>query len=267
MECVNCGKIGHVFRDCREPVVSYGVLAVKFVEDQPHYLMIRRRDTLSYVDFMRGKYKMDKQDYIQMLIDGMTIEERTRMLHTPFDTLWINLWNHVHTRQYRNEYETAKRAFETLKSTGDVYGRMLNKYIHDASTTWAEPEWGFPKGRRSLHETEQACALREFGEETGISVHHLKLVSDVPPIVENYVGSNGIPYRHVYFVGVCSADAAVAFQPSNRVMSREVSGIEWKTFDSAYLSIRPTNVEKRTVLSKLHYMLMREGLRERLAIM
>jgi 8-oxo-dGTP pyrophosphatase MutT (NUDIX family) len=244
--------------------MSFGVIAVKFVENTPHYLMIRRRDTLSYVDFMRGKYKMEKQAYIQMLIDGMTAEEHERLLRLPFDTLWVNLWNHVHTRQYRNEYENAKRTFETLKTTGDVYGRMLNKYIHDASTNWTEPEWGFPKGRRSLHEPEQACALREFGEETGFPTHHVSIASDVPPIIEDYVGSNGIPYKHVYYIGVCSTDAVVAFQPSNRVMSREVSGIEWKPFDSAFLSIRPTNPEKRTVLSKLHYMLMREGLREKI---
>ena len=56
MECVNCGKMGHSFRECTEPVLSFGVIAVKFIDNEPYYLLIRRRDSLSYVEFLRGKY-------------------------------------------------------------------------------------------------------------------------------------------------------------------------------------------------------------------
>ena len=100
MECVNCGKLGHTFRDCTEPVMSFGICAIKFLEGVPHYLLVRRRDSLCYVEFLRGKYKMDKIDYIHLLINGMTVEERGRLLMKPFEKLWSDLWNGQNTRQF-----------------------------------------------------------------------------------------------------------------------------------------------------------------------
>ena len=55
--CNNCGKNGHVFHQCKYPITSIGIIAVRKNRDnQYEYLMIRRKDTLGYVDFMRGKY-------------------------------------------------------------------------------------------------------------------------------------------------------------------------------------------------------------------
>jgi len=265
MECANCGKLGHTFRDCCEPVTSYGILAIKMTEGIPHYLLIRRRDSLSYVEFLRGKYKMDNIDYIQLLINGMTIAEKERLLTQAFDMLWENLWNSQNTRQYRQEYESAKRHFEQLKNTGDVYGKLLSRYIEISDTAWAEPEWGFPKGRRSVRETEVDCALREFEEETALSRRIVHLVDDVSPESELYVGTNGIPYRQVYFIGGCASNSTATHQPSNRVMSREVGDIGWFLFEEAYLKIRPTNAEKRAVLGRVHHRVMREGLSDKIA--
>lgn len=266
MECANCGKLGHTFRDCRDPVTSYGVLAIKLTDGVPHYLLIRRRDSLSYVEFLRGKYKMDNVDYIQLLINGMTTEEKTRLLTQTFDPLWENLWNSQNTRQYRQEYESAKRHFEQLRNTGDVYGKLLSRYIETSDTNWNEPEWGFPKGRRSVRESEVDCALREFEEETALSRRILRLVTSESPESEVYVGTNGIPYRQVYFIGGCASNSIATHQPANRVMSREVGDIGWFPFEEAYLKIRPSNVEKRAVLGRVHHRVTNEGLGEKIAI-
>ena len=262
MECVNCAKIGHSFRECREPVMSFGICAVKFLERTPQYLLIRRRDSLGYVEFMRGKYKLDNQAYIQTLLNGMTIEERSRLLASPFDTLWDTLWNNQNTRQYRNEHEHAKRIFEQIKNTGDVYGKLLNSYISGTTTTWTDAEWGFPKGRRSLHESEQSCALREFTEETGFPSRILHVMTDEPRVVEEYTGTNGIPYKQLYYVGVCAADTVAAHQPHNRVMNREVGNIGWFPYADALEKIRPTNPEKRLALERLNRRICDEGLGE-----
>ena len=48
----------------------------------------------------------------------------------------------------------------------------LASLIHKSSTTWLEPEWGYPKGRRNYQEKDLHCALREFEEETGYPKHH-----------------------------------------------------------------------------------------------
>jgi 8-oxo-dGTP pyrophosphatase MutT (NUDIX family) len=232
--------------------MSFGVCAIKFKEDTPMYLMIRRRDSLAYVEFLRGKYKMDAASYIQLLINGMTLEERGRLLVTSFDKLWETLWNNQNTRQFRTECEIARRAFDTLKNTGDCFGKLLATYISQASTAWNEPEWGFPKGRRALHESELACALREFNEETGMSQKCVQILKDESTRIEEYMGTNGIPYKQVYFMGVCKSDNDATHQPYNRVMNREVGAIGWFTYEQALVNIRETNKEKRKLLSDLH---------------
>lgn len=252
MECVNCGKIGHTFRDCRAPIMSFGICAIKFIEEKPYYLLIQRRDSLGYVEFLRGKYKLDNPDYIMLLLNGMTREERQRLILSGFDKLWENLWNSQNTRQYRNEYEIAKRQFETLRTTGDVKGKLLSTYVIQATTDWPSPEWGFPKGRRSLHETELACAIREFIEETGIPRPMLHVCSTFEPYVELYIGTNGITYKQVYYVAACKQGTDAAVQAGNKVMVREVGNIGWFPYEEALAHIRTTNAEKRAVLTRLN---------------
>ena len=60
--CNNCGKQGHVFHSCKLPIISNGLIVYrenKNVNDslktknKYEYLMIQRKDTLGYVDFLR----------------------------------------------------------------------------------------------------------------------------------------------------------------------------------------------------------------------
>ena len=54
--CNNCGKSGHISNLCKLPIVSYGIVAFRICDGKPEYLMIRRKDTFGYIDFIRGKY-------------------------------------------------------------------------------------------------------------------------------------------------------------------------------------------------------------------
>ena len=251
MECVNCGKYGHTFRDCPAPVMSFGICAIKYVANKPYYLLVRRRDSLSYVEFLRGKFKMDKVDYIYLLINGMTIEERSRLLVKPFEKLWSDLWNGQNTRQFRTEFENARRNFEHLKTIGDKEGRTLAKYIETATGTFTDAEWGFPKGRRALKESEKDCALREFKEETGILAKYIHIL-DEPSLIEEYLGTNNIPYKQTYFVACCKPTITATIHPHNHIMKREIGDIGWFTFEDAMARIRVSNVQKRAVMTELH---------------
>jgi 8-oxo-dGTP pyrophosphatase MutT (NUDIX family) len=184
-------------------------------------------------------------------MNGMTIEERERLTTKTFDTLWYELWNGQNTRQYRSECASAKKQFEDLTTKGDSDGKLLRVYVDGTKTTWTEPEWGFPKGRRSVRESELTCASREFKEETGISdtcVHIL----DEPPLIEQYLGTNGIMYKQTYFLGSCSPTLTAHIQTDNRIMQREVGGIGWFTYEEAFRRIRDTNREKRILLETLN---------------
>jgi 8-oxo-dGTP pyrophosphatase MutT (NUDIX family) len=250
MECVNCGVRGHSFRDCKEPTTSFGIVAVKTIDKVPHYLLIRRRDSLGYVDFLRGKYSLSNPEYIATLLNQMTVQERQRLINNHFDLLWINLWNAQNTRQFRSEFANARRTFELLRNIGDFKGKRMSAYIAECTTNWTEPEWGFPKGRRSMNETELQCAVREFCEETGLNESAIQIMKDEPPEIEEYVGSNNIQYKHIYYMATCNEDVYVNL--GNRVQTREVGDIGWFRFEEAYLKIRNTNIDKRAVLGRIH---------------
>ena len=59
---------------------------------QREYLMICRKDTLGFIDFMRGKYPLNESHYVANMIQQMTMKERHDILQYDFTTLWCNLW-------------------------------------------------------------------------------------------------------------------------------------------------------------------------------
>ena len=93
--CINCGKTGHFNYQCKLPIISVGIIPYTIKNDTLHYLLIRRKDSLGYVDFMRGKYSLDNTDGIVGMLNEMTKTERENLLTKSFDDLWIELWHSV----------------------------------------------------------------------------------------------------------------------------------------------------------------------------
>jgi 8-oxo-dGTP pyrophosphatase MutT (NUDIX family) len=93
--CNNCGKNGHSFYQCKSAIISYGIIAFRenpVKNNTREYLLIRRKDTLGFVDFMRGKYSIYNKEYILNMIKQMTNSEKHRLLNDSFSKLWEELW-------------------------------------------------------------------------------------------------------------------------------------------------------------------------------
>jgi 8-oxo-dGTP pyrophosphatase MutT (NUDIX family) len=256
--CSNCGKNGHFFRECKEPIVSLGILAFRRFpcigkstdketgtdkdKETIEWLLVRRRVSIGFIEFMRGKYENRDTGSIQVLIDQTTLSEREMLLTRPFSELWSTLWNGAATRRYQAEFEQSKAKFDVMRSR-----RTLVDICRVSTTTWTEPEWGFPKGRKSSSESELACALRETYEEAGILTHNLRVL-DREPLLEEYVGSNGIRYRYRYWIAEVSSDVVVKMDETNAEQCREISDVRWCSFEEASALIRPYSVEKISVL-------------------
>ena len=240
--CSNCGKPGHFFRECTEPITSLGVLMFRRKIEGTQILLIRRKDSLGYIEIMRGKYSLEDDTAIQDLIDQATVDERQRLITTSFSQLWKLLWNGQVSRRYQIEFDQAKAKMDTLKESG-----KLEALITKSTTCWTEAEWGFPKGRRNSSETELVCAFRETFEETGVKRQHLTLV-DAEPLVEEFIGSNGIRYKHKYWLAEMSSHIEVIMDPQNKEQAKEIGDVRWVTLDDAKKLIRPYNTEKLAVL-------------------
>ena len=157
--CNNCGKYGHSYHQCKLPIISSGIILVCNINNTFYYLMIRRKDTLGYVDFLRGRYNDSNLYHLKNIIDEMTNTEKRNLLNEEFKDLWNNLWsiNSTQNTQYKIEEKTSKKKLEKLKSD-----KLLDKLIKECKSNWEEPEWGFPKGRRNYLEKDIDCAIREF---------------------------------------------------------------------------------------------------------
>jgi 8-oxo-dGTP pyrophosphatase MutT (NUDIX family) len=242
--CSNCGRAGHFFRECREPITSLGILAFKRpTANTVQWLLIRRRVSIGFIEIMRGKYELRDLSGIQLLIDQTTLGEREQLATRTFADLWRDLWNGAASRRYNSEYEQAKVKFELLRGRGAIAAA-----IRASTTTWAEPEWGFPKGRRSSSESEIECALRETFEEAGVRKQDLRIAAG-EPLLEEYRGSNGISYRHRYWLAEAPPNLVVRMDPTNIDQRREISDVRWCTYDEAMGLIRDYNIEKRSVLA------------------
>jgi len=251
--CNNCGKHGHLFHQCKLPVTSYGIITFRDSLDGLQFLMIRRKDSFGYIDFIRGKYSPYNLKQLLTIVDEMSVIEKKRILELPFDKLWIEMWGEINT-QFKNEENVSKKKFESLKEGITISDKVytLNDIIEMSKTSWKETEWEFPKGRRNQKEKDLDCALREFEEETGISRSKLTIVENILPFEEIFIGSNHKSYKHKYFLALMDNLDSVNL---NNFQATEVSKLEWKTIDKCLESIRPYNLEKKELIININKVL------------
>ena len=260
--CTNCGLGGHVFRNCLSPVTSYGLIAVRYMKDNNvtslfskvntisdgnesiQFLLIQRKDSLAFVEFIRGKYNPYEDEYLGRLLRGMTQKEQSSILSKSFEQLWHSAWGESsNVKSHKNDYDSSDKKFLTIKN-------RLPELIMSNPTKWTEPEWGFPKGRRNPHESDINCATREFQEETGLKRTDFTIIQNTYPISETFFGSNQVHYCHKYYIAICNTSVEVEMNMENLHMAREIGAIKWCTLDEATSKIRPDNVEKREILLK-----------------
>ena len=87
--CNNCGKAGHSYHSCKIPITSNGIIAFRNSEDTRQYLMICRKDSIGYIDFLRGRYPTSKLCHLDRLFNEMTMEERARIGQGDFRTTMV----------------------------------------------------------------------------------------------------------------------------------------------------------------------------------
>jgi 8-oxo-dGTP pyrophosphatase MutT (NUDIX family) len=256
--CNNCGKLGHSFYQCKLPITSYGVIAFKASNYGIQYLMLRRKDSFGYIDFVRGKYSPYNISQIQDIVNEMSIDEKRRILEESFETLWKNMWGNITTTQYKAEENASMKKMEIIKAGVTINDKLitLEEIVNNSDTKWFETEWEFPKGRRNYKEKDLDCALREFEEETGISASKLNIVDNVLPFEETFIGTNHKSYKHKYFLAFYNDNNKTDENENlNGYQVTEVSKLEWKTLDKCLESIRPYSLEKKNLILNINKVL------------
>ena len=278
--CINCNMNGHVYYNCKKPFLSNGIIAVKINEkdnEEHMFLMVKRKHTFGFIDFVRGKYSVNNKSHLLGMINEMTVGEKDKVMNLDFVSLWNYLWgntkeNEINKEQptkisnFDNEKKHAENKLKTLKEgvylENDNYN--LKQLIEMSNTSWSDPEWEFPKGRKNMGENDIECAFREFVEETGYTYNDLVLLRNLVPYEEIFIGSNYESYKNKYFVcsfvsnnmesnmGIVLSPDETTNKPINMFDKYEISEVKWFSFSECLKHIRIYNHEKKRLLSNIN---------------
>lgn len=283
--CSNCGKYGHNLKKCDEPITSLGVMCVKFnnlpvnentfkkflssryleidnynfshidninkldyFKKNIKFLMIQRKHSLSYIEFIRGKYSLENINNITKLFKNMAPEEINNISKSTFDDLWNSLWKKTSKNKiFQKEYKNSKELFEKLKDSGEL------KTLTEVKPLYQSPEWGFPKGRRNLFEKNLDCALREFEEETTIDSDNVEILNKISSVSEVYTGTNNQNYKHIYYLGYVDKEN-IEDECLVNISNYEVGKIAWFSWDEVTDLIRSYYHEKIKVINMVYFL-------------
>lgn len=285
--CINCGRAGHEQKNCNDPITSWGIILVKMPKydnkiihystdlknyegfngfvacskndlnvisncmSNTRFLLVRRKHSLGFAEFIRGKYTIGNINGIRALFNQMVPEEIKMIRNKTFDELWEFFWGEKNAAEIlsKKDFYDSKDKFTKLKSKISVE-HDLDFYLDTAAPSYNLPEWGFPKGRKKRGESDLDCALREFFEETGLNNNDIEILKNIVPIKEELIGTNGVRYRHIYFLAEMKNDTVPVVMGNNNEHS-EIGDIGFFTYDEATVLLRDYHIEKKIILQKI----------------
>jgi 8-oxo-dGTP pyrophosphatase MutT (NUDIX family) len=215
-----------------------------------HVTLVRRKHSLGFMEFIRGRYNIDNIDGLLDLFAQM-VESEIELIGgaESFDELWFNVWpNDSSSSNYSTEYSIAKAKYHKLKNVVDEV-LNLDFYVKNVKPDWDTPEWGLPKGRRNMNESDVECAIREFKEETGLVKDDIIIFDNIPPLSETFTGTNGIEYRHIYFLAVSYKINELQIDENNNVQFLEIGDITSCDYDNALKLIRPYQTARKRLMN------------------
>lgn len=198
------------------PIVSYGII----LRHKSEYLVVHRKESIEYIDFVRGNYRIS---HLYLLLQGISDCERDKIINNDFEILWTD---HCGKPPSGDPFIHALKMFNQIKHFLPELFDHIKSINPDGKNQYI-----FPKGRleyqyssditnENLDESPVDCALREFIEETDGLVADSSWCIFPNPIGETYIGSNSKNYTTRYFI----------FETPTKLIS-ENPDISWVHFD------------------------------------
>jgi len=212
-------------------------------------LLIKKRYSYGFSEFMLGRYSRKNTDYIIDLINQMTMSERLLIWSLDFKKMWYNMWlgNEI------DEFYHKKYTKFYLSFIKDNNGTQLRNLLKQAKYV-GDLLWEIPKGKKkSAREDDIHCAIREFREETKIPKSGYYLL---PNVKRKYsFVSAGVRYIYIYYVAIAMPHLSNSYNKpiislKNLDQIGEVGEIRWMDMENIRViddqSSRIENVIKST---------------------
>lgn len=258
---------------------SYGIALCRYNENKNNnieIMLIKKRYSYGLFGFVMGKYKKNDERYQMYLLNNMSFAEKIDLISMQFNQPWYRIWLNNPEKYYNiadiykssqyystpvkelfnnNEiyklYNEKKAKFES--NFGMDGGKKLRSMIQ--RSTDSEILWEIPKGGKDKFskETDVECAIREFGEETGIKYNKYRLLYNVKPVIDSYT-DDGINYQTTYYIAILKdpndfSEPYIDFKNFNQIS--EIEQIKWvSSAEIKFLTLSTSSHNKITKLYK-----------------
>ena len=241
---MNTTEINRDFSDLRTDKknitkkISTGIACCRINGTTPEILLICKRCTYSFVEFVHGKYSNDHflgNSQLIKLFNGMTVEEKIDILSMNFSQIWYRIWL---DNNKKKPYFISKNKFESTFLTDE--GVKLKKLISNSEN--ADRVWEIPKGRKRFkNEADINCAIREFYEETNVKKNSYKLIPRAKRTY-SYIDT-GIEYINTYYIAIAKHlfDPKINFNTYDQI--DEVCDIKWMSIEDIRLIDKSRRLE------------------------
>lgn len=199
--------------------------------DEWEVLLIQKRYTYEYMDFVLGKYyNIKDKNTIRNKFGCMTYDEKMLILSMNFDYMWYHIWKCDNKNKC---YEVAKHKFEKK------YGNKRNKLVKlMANTSCGDLFWEIPKGRIEKGEGKISAAVREFNEETNVLKRFYKILPDFNR--KKKIIKTNMEYHMVYYMALTNGNFSISMNYNNSEQVKEVRNLKWFSYNKL-MELNPTS--------------------------
>lgn len=215
-------KVKHVHYKSREKF-SYGLSLMRKHKGRFQVLMIQKRYTYQYNQFVHGHYNHKDDKQLIAIFSKMTLAEKVIICGLNFSFIWHHVW--IGKAFNANSYMMLKTKFEHAFLSD--CGHRLIGLLKEASQ--GELVWEMPKGRPSTRgEPILQCAVREFEEETGIRPTQYRVFGD--SMVYSH-SDEGVKYTNTYFLAFETEPILQQIRFELQSQVDEISDIKWMSLE------------------------------------
>jgi 8-oxo-dGTP pyrophosphatase MutT (NUDIX family) len=212
---------------------SYGIICTRFTGKEYEFLMIKRRTSYAFTNFVLGKYSIKNENKntvfskVHELFSQMTVEEKSLIIYGNFDVLYYTAFClsklDITDKKMILFYEKCKQKFELYFSP-----QILKNLC--VGTSSINHTWDFPKGRQGVEESTLESAVREFEEETSYNSKNYTLVDKDPLILEF---KSDVNYKYILYFAYTDKIISAPYRICN-----EISDLAWFSASKAKFFLR-----------------------------
>jgi len=209
-------------------VKSYGLSIFNKINGELCVLLIKRKYTYNFFNFVMNNYKFAKKGLLN-IFNNISIEEKKKILLFDYDLIWKTLWwNNSQNNgisniiYYKNKKIYDKNILENINFVKECI--YMSKNCPDEECIL----YSIPRGRKNFDtENSLLVALRETQEETSLSKSQFHLIYNFKrKYITDYF------YKIIFFIGIYkNSHNHIKFNFNNEEQLLEINGIRWMTLN------------------------------------